>query len=363
MESQVMILLLLALGIIGYLLSYLGVVALRHWAEKRHIIDIPNERSSHTRPIPRGGGLLIVLITLLGFLGAAPLVQINLFESGFITIGTGAALIAIVSWYDDLGTTPCWIRFAAHAVGAILVISFIGYGQSLTVPFLPSINVGWPGILLAFLWLTGFTNAYNFMDGIDGIAGSQAVIAGVAWWGFGVLLGEPLLNLPGLFIAASSLGFLGHNWPPARIFMGDVGSAFLGFCLATLTLTSVHIDPRLPVAGVLIVWPFVFDTTFTILRRLQLGENIFAAHRSHLYQRLVIAGYSHQSVTLLYTGLSLIGVLVAYLWMLQVPSSDWLVIILPTINAIVLWYYVRHVETRTNKTHRIAHSIMHQRDA
>ncbi len=138
--------------------------------------------------------------------------------------------------------------------------------------------------------------------------GGQAVIAGLGWLAMGQLVGQPLVSLVGVLVAGSSLGFLGHNWPPARIFMGDVGSAFLGFTLATLAVLSGLADARLPFAGVLALWPFVFDTAFTLLRRWRRGENIFAAHRSHLYQRLVIAGWRHRDVTLLYLWLALLAV-------------------------------------------------------
>ena len=105
-------------------------------------------------------------------------------------------------------------------------------------------------------------------------------------------------------------------------------------------------DARLPLAGVLVLWPFVFDTTFTILRRLRRGENIFAAHRSHLYQRLVIAGYSHWAVTLLYSGLALISLLLALLWMLDVSGRDWLVVGIPSLLCLALWWLVIRVENR-----------------
>jgi len=132
----------------------------------------------------------------------------------------------------------------------------------------------------------------------------------VAWTIIGARTGQPSLTLLGGAIAAASLGFLLHNWPPARIFMGDVGSAFLGFTLASLPLLSPRRD-ALFVPAVLILWPFVFDGTFTILRRLRNRENIFAAHRSHLYQRLVIAGYSHAFVTTLYAALAVLGAIAA----------------------------------------------------
>jgi len=130
--------------------------------------------------------------------------------------------------------------------------------------------------------------------------------------------------------------------------MGDVGSTLLGYTLAFLAVMGGLADPRLPFAGVLLLWPFVFDTAFTLLRRLRRREYIFAAHRSHLYQRLVIAGWPHRSVTLLYLGLALFGVLLAFLWVLDRPTSSWLVVSIPTLCAVGLWRLVVSAEAKKN---------------
>lgn len=333
---------------VALLSSYIGVDLLRRWAEQR-MLDIPNERSSHVRPTPRGGGLLIVVCTIGGLWLSAFFLRLAAPVVLLISFSLGAILIAWVSWLDDLHSLSNRSRFGAHIAGALLVTGGIGFLSTVEVPFLPPLEIGWFGILITFFWLTGFTNAYNFMDGIDGLAGAQAVVAGLAWLGIGLLQDIPLLTTIGLLIATSSLGFLGHNWPPARIFMGDVGSAFLGFTLATLPIIGAQTDSRLPVFGVLILWPFVFDTTFTLLRRLQRGENIFAAHRSHLYQRMVIAGYSHRHVTLVYMALALIGVFVAYLWILRLPMGDLAAAIVPILGSFGLWYAVVHAEARASR--------------
>jgi UDP-N-acetylmuramyl pentapeptide phosphotransferase/UDP-N-acetylglucosamine-1-phosphate transferase len=147
------------------------------------------------------------------------------------------------------------------------------------------------------------------MDGIDGIAAGQAFIAGIGWMLLGKILGQPAIVVLGMAIAASNLGFLFHNWPPAKIFMGDVGSAFLGFTFAFLTVWCSRTSPRLAELSILFVWPFVFDSAFTFFRRLGKRENVFAAHRSHLYQRLVQSGLTHGQVSGLYIALAGIGLL------------------------------------------------------
>ena len=144
----------------------------------------------------------------------------------------------------------------------------------------------------------------------------------------------------GVLLAAASLGFLGFNWPPARIFMGDVGSAFLGFTFAALAVAAAQRDPRIALVGILFVWPFVFDATFTFLRRLKNGENVFAAHRSHLYQRLVIVGYSHRFVTLLYMGLAAWGTIWGLIWSQGIIGSETVIIVTVPFLCLALWMFV-----------------------
>jgi UDP-N-acetylmuramyl pentapeptide phosphotransferase/UDP-N-acetylglucosamine-1-phosphate transferase len=156
------------------------------------------------------------------------------------------------------------------------------------------------------------TNAFNFMDGIDGIAGITAAVAGVAIAAAAAYTGSEPVAAVSLAFAGASIGFLTCNWPPARIFMGDVGSAFCGFVIAVLPLLGGGpATTRLAMITAVAMWPFIFDTAFTLCRRTAKRENIFKAHRSHLYQRLVIAGWSHRAVSSLYGGLSAMAAAVA----------------------------------------------------
>lgn len=336
----------LELGIATFLLAYVSIAFLRRWAQRR-MLDIPNSRSSHTRPTPRGGGIGIVISLLIGLWISYWLQYQTLSTQTIVTFSIGAIFIALVSWLDDMNSLSSVLRLFVHINSAILVLVGIGFLHTIVLPFDISIELGWLGIPLTFLWLTYFINAYNFMDGIDGIAATQAVVAGCAWVGLGVVSNEPLVSLLGILVASSSLGFLGHNWPPASIFMGDVGSAFLGYTLASLPIIANLSNPQLAMAGLLIVWPFVFDTAFTLLRRLSRGENIFESHRSHLYQRLVIAGYSHRSTTLLYACLALVGVLLAHLWVLEIISTGWLLLGIPFLLCLLLWCLVIYAEHKS----------------
>jgi UDP-N-acetylmuramyl pentapeptide phosphotransferase/UDP-N-acetylglucosamine-1-phosphate transferase len=334
---------LVGLFFLTLIISYLGVTQIRDWAKRRKILDIPNERSSHTQPTPLGGGLVIVAVTLSVWLFYI-LINPEWLNLNIFLYILGAVLIAFISWLDDLYSLPNWVRFSAHCIGAILGVLSFGYWQSVAIPFIGQLNLTWLGLLITFLWIVGLTNAFNFMDGIDGIAGGQAVIAGLGWVVLSWLQNQPLLEILGLLLVASSLGFLGHNWPPARIFMGDVGSAFLGYTFALLPIMAGQDNPRLALASVLLVWPFVFDTFFTFLRRLLNSENVFTSHRSHLYQRLVIAGVSHQFVSLAYAGLAAIGATLAVFWFYKIPASGLMVgIIIPSL-CVALWRIVVRFE-------------------
>jgi Fuc2NAc and GlcNAc transferase len=317
------------------------VYSIRFWANNKRMLDIPNTRSSHKIPTPRGGGLSIVIVTL----GVALLYQLYTGNASWVTVLTyvfSSAIIAVLGWTDDVHNLSAKQRFAVQIGCAVLAITVLGYWQSIELPLIGTLQLGIIGLPITVLWIVGLTNAYNFMDGIDGLAGSTALIAGLAWAQLNSFSG--LVGLIGLAVAGSSLGFLRHNWSPAKIFMGDVGSTFLGFTFAVLPL-MVEQRSSSAVLGVLVVWPFIFDAGFTILRRLKQGENIFAAHRSHLYQRLIIAGYPHALITSIYAILALIGWLVAVAWLNSPFDGALHVWILPLTLFVLIWGFVNYIES------------------
>jgi UDP-N-acetylmuramyl pentapeptide phosphotransferase/UDP-N-acetylglucosamine-1-phosphate transferase len=289
-------------------LAWLLVGGIRRWARRKNILDIPNERSSHSRPTPRGGGLAIVVLGIACWVGSVPWWQDFQPKIYFGYLGA-AIVVAAISWLDDVRGLSSLTRFAAHSLAAGIILLTCGWGQSASLPWFGDFSLGVWGIPLTFLWIVGLTNAYNFMDGIDGIAAGQALVAGIGWMFLGFLLEEPAIIMLGTAIAAANLGFLFHNWPPAKIFMGDVGSAYLGFTFAFLAVWCGRLEPRLALWSALFIWPFAFDSIFTFFRRLGKGENVFAAHRSHLYQRLVQSGMTHGQVSALYIVLAAAGLL------------------------------------------------------
>jgi UDP-N-acetylmuramyl pentapeptide phosphotransferase/UDP-N-acetylglucosamine-1-phosphate transferase len=267
--------------------------------ERRRIVDEPGPRSSHERPTLRGGGIGIVLALLGG--GGALLA----FHGGgtLLALLSTCLALAAVSFIDDTRPLPASIRFGCHALAALAVLLSLSW----TMPVL-ELSSGWQltvppavGLLVSFLWLAGYTNAFNFMDGINGIAAGQAVITAA---GCGLLTGLATgkwTATPVLFafvIAGAAAGFLPHNFPHARMFMGDVGSVPLGFLLASLVLWLTRDGgPALLIPLALLHGNFVFDTAFTLVRRTLRGEKWHHAHKEHFYQRLNQSGKSHAFVT------------------------------------------------------------------
>jgi UDP-N-acetylmuramyl pentapeptide phosphotransferase/UDP-N-acetylglucosamine-1-phosphate transferase len=306
-------------GLLAVLLSAVAVEWVRRFALRHGILDRPSQRSSHVKAVPRGGGVVIVTAALGALLGAIGFdkVQVSPVLLGYIG---GALVIAGIGWLDDLRSLPGSLRLLLQLLAAALVLATAGWWHTAVFPLTAAVPLGPFGLPLALLWIVGLTNAYNFMDGIDGIAASQAVATGLGWAVIGRMTAAPAVELLGWAILLSSLGFLLHNWSPARIFMGDVGSGYLGYTFAALPFLLraesgwIRSPGRIPIAAALLVWPFVFDALFTFLQRLRRRESLLQPHRSHLYQRLVVVGRSHRWVATLYACLAASGLVLALGW-------------------------------------------------
>jgi len=269
----------------------------------------------------------------------------------------GASLIALVSWLDDLYSISFGWRFLVHALSASIIISTLGHFQAIYIPFFGKFNFGAAGTVLTFLWIVWMTNAYNFMDGIDGIAGIQTFAAGIGWFIIGNLFDAEATGFYGGVLAASSLGFLIQNWQPAKIFMGDVGSAFLGYTFAVLPLLAereIGSDSTarqlLPLAAVFLNWLFIFDTVYTFIRRLLRREKVWQAHRSHIYQKFVSAGFAHQTISSLYGGISLITVTATFFWLMNQKIWESLLIFLVIFQTIAILTCLFLIEKNNNKS-------------
>jgi UDP-N-acetylmuramyl pentapeptide phosphotransferase/UDP-N-acetylglucosamine-1-phosphate transferase len=289
---------LVAVVVAAFAVCAIVVAVVRQAALRRGWLDLPNARSSHVRPTPRLGGLGLLGGLIAGAAVAVPLVPIG---GGPLSIVLGlAAVVSLVSLVDDLRGLPPLARLVVHVAAAAAAVALLGP--------LPAAGPGLPfpapvAVAVTVLWIAGFVNAFNFMDGIDGIAGAQALVAGAGWAAAGWWAAQPAIVVLGLGVAAAAAAFLLYNWSPASIFMGDVGSALLGFVLAAAPLVADDAARPSALAAVVMVWPFVFDAAFTLVRRARRGERLMQPHRSHLYQRLVANGWQHGSVASLYLGL------------------------------------------------------------
>jgi Fuc2NAc and GlcNAc transferase len=268
--------------------------AVRHYALARDVLDHPNERSSHVVPTPRGGGVAIVLVTLAFEAGLGVAGWLSPGEA--LALAGGGVAVAAVGWWDDHGGVRASARAAVHFAAAAWALWWLGGLPELWVGT-GRVTLGVAGAVLSAFGIVWSTNLYNFMDGIDGIAGGEAVTAALAGGVLLLAVGERGLGAVALVLMAASAGFLAWNWAPARIFMGDVGSYFLGFTFAVLAVASERAEAVPLLAWMILLGVFVFDATATLLRRLRRRERFFEAHRSHAYQRAARARGHHARVS------------------------------------------------------------------
>lgn len=285
------------------LLSFALTAAMRALARSAKLIDLPNERSSHAVPTPRGGGVAIVTTFVAGLfvlqgtgLARSPAVLDGLVVSCLVVAACGAA--------DDRWQLRAGPRFLAHLAAAGWFLWCLGRMPPLPLPGL-DLDLTWLGPPLALLYLTWAINFFNFMDGIDGIAGLETIAVATG----GALLNALVLGgdswVPPALLAASVAGFLVWNWPPASIFMGDVGSGFLGIAVGAMTLGYATQAPVLFWSWMILQGCFMVDATTTLLRRVRRGERPQQAHRTHAYQYAARRLGAHRPVTLAYAALTL----------------------------------------------------------
>lgn len=289
---------------VGLAMSTVAVSAGGVWAAIRisrraGMMDIPNERSSHATPTPRTGGVPMTAAAVLAFACWSFLATGNLLFFNVVSYSVLFALgMSALGFLDDLSGLSPLLRFFVQMTGAVLFL-FVGVGPMAGGSLAEGLAPAAIYIPACALWIVWMLNLYNFMDGIDGLAGGEAVVASSFFFLLFSRHGEPAWAAANLFVAAASMGFLVHNWPPARIFMGDAGSTFLG---AFYGMQSVVAALTTPVPFLVLVLPFsnfILDTTATLVRRVRGREKWYEAHRSHYYQRLTNLGLSHGKVTAL----------------------------------------------------------------
>lgn len=296
------------------------------------ILDVPNHRSSHDRPIANSGGVAIVLTVFIGF-ATVYLVSddVRIAERHMSGLALGSIGIVLVSFLDDLGYLKTFrVKLTTQFLAGCILLAFDIVITKVNLPIVGAIDLGVWGYPVTLIWVIGLTNIFNFMDGLDGLAaGTGAIVAAL----FGLITfvhGSLFVYILCYVVFASSTGFLVFNFPRARIFMGDVGSQFLGFLFATLAVIAAEYDASRTSLLVmpLLFFHFIFDTVFTFARRFLAGEDVTQAHRAHLYQLLNRLGWSHFQVSLLHYFVALIQGL-GVVWLLSIASPERGLVLIP----------------------------------
>jgi len=274
----------IALFLISFSLTYF----IKEYAIKKSLVATVNERSSHTVPTPHGGG---IAVAITWFMGLSYFYYVHNINSSLYFSLMAGSIISVVSFFDDLYELSAKLRLLVQAMVAFLGLYFLGGFENLDMGFVTIYNQIVTNIF-AFFMIIWFINLYNFLDGIDGYAGSEAIFVGLA--GFVLFGGNHFLVL-----VVSVLGFLFWNWDKAKIFMGDVGSTLLGYNVAIFTIYYANQKPDNFWVWILLFSVFWVDATFTLLNRLRRKEKLSQAHKEHIYQKLTQKGWSHGQVVLL----------------------------------------------------------------
>ena len=285
----------LSLACTGWLIVYLS----------EELLDIPNQRSSHSKPVLRGGGIgfaiAFAITGLIAVIADIPYPGINL--TNYFHLWLVLTPLVIIGFIDDLQDISASTRYLVHLLSATAAIFSFG-----TIPIPGLSNLGIIGLVIAVIFsviaVTALINFYNFMDGLDGFVAS---IVAVQLGFIALYLKQPMF----LLLAVAIVGFLWWNWSPAKIFMGDVGSTVLGASVA-IALLSGRQETVLAWSALSVTFPLIGDSIYTLIRRLLNKENIFQAHRTHIYQRLQQSGFSHDQVAMIYVLMTVISACVVY---------------------------------------------------
>lgn len=314
------------LAVLAAVLSWMVSGLVRHHAIRSAILDHPNERSSHTEPTPRGGGVgLLAGVIVALIVGAGPDLQ----DWRLVAALAGVALTGLVGWFDDRYTLGISFR---------LGVQILAGSSLLPLALLPGPLPAWLGAAAALWWVfwaVSAINVVNFMDGIDGLIGSQAIVFGVHL----VLMGSTngVSEVIGLAVTGAAVGFLIWNWAPARIFMGDVGSGPLGLLVVLGGLLLMREGMVGLVAAFLPLYPMFLDATVTLVRRARRRERVVLAHRSHFYQRLANGSWGHARVSILYAAAAAVGLaathatattgglIITGAYLVIVPAAAWFI--------------------------------------
>ena len=326
--------LLLPALLLAPLLALVSALAVRAMIA-RPILDHPDARKAHARPTPKGGGVGPVLAFVLGVLAFAFLVPADGRALGVVL---AALAIAAVALADDLRDFRFTVKLAAQALAGLVAMGTGLVLERLSLPWIGPVELGPLGLPLTLLWIVGCTNAVNFLDGMDGLVAGVVLIAGLALALIAAREGGAFIFVAALCLAAGFAGFLPFNLPPARIFMGDVGSQFAGFMLAVLAVAAAGFEASQVSFLIvpLLLFGLLWDAGFTLARRALAGERVSEAHRSHLYQMAARAGVPGRAVMAAHWGFALFHAALALVF-LALPAEAKPFIVLPALFVQLGW--------------------------
>jgi len=326
-------------------LSFAGVLFIgaailtKFMIERIRIMDMPNQRSAHRAPVPKSGGISIVVAFCIGIIAIYLISDKTMIAHGyFFGLVFSSLLVAGISFYDDYTNRSYKIKLLTQIVAVITVLATGIVIDQMKLPFAGIVPLGWVGYPLTLVWVLGLTNAFNFMDGLDGFAGGVALIVSIFFCYISYTQGSIFVYIICYTLIAGILGFLVYNIHPAKIFMGDVGSAFLGFTFAVMAVIAFRFDHSHTSFFVmpLLLFNFIYDTAFTFFRRLLRGENLVEAHRTHLYQLFERLGYGHWKVCYFHYLVCILQGLAA-VWMVRIPGGERLFVFLPFIMLQIIY--------------------------
>lgn len=304
--------------------AFLGAAVSTAWllgSGMYSMLDIPNDRSLHSMPTPRSGGIALLIGIVLGMV----VLWATTDNAPDLAIILALGILAAVSVWDDLRGTPIIVRLCIHFLAAAIFLTsgLVSYSLTASGDLIPQVVI-WLGVMFFLVWMT---NLFNFMDGMDGFAGGMAIIGFSTFGCLAWIADSPLFMALSFVIAAAAAGFLLFNFPPARIFMGDTGSSVLGFLAGAFMLWADRLGLFSIWIGLMVFSPFIVDATVTLLRRLISGERVWMAHKTHYYQRLVQLGWGHRKTTLVEYGLMLVSAVGAVFAAISRPTIQWALVV------------------------------------
>jgi UDP-N-acetylmuramyl pentapeptide phosphotransferase/UDP-N-acetylglucosamine-1-phosphate transferase len=326
----------------SFILAAALCVVVRDAALKRKLVDLPNERSLHVAPVPRVGGVALTMSAFAVFVAGG--MVLRTFERPDLRACLiGSFVIAALGSVDDIHPLPASLRLLVQASTAAAVLRVAHFGSRIGLAAHLSLSLPpYIGVAIGTLFVVGTTNIYNFMDGMDGLAGSQAISTGMTMACAAAVCGNSDVSAVFVPIAGAAAGFLLHNFPPADLFLGDAGSTFLGFAFGSVGLVAAGRETPVPFdVTLLALAPFLLDGSTTIVRRAVLGQPVWRAHRTHLYQRAVATKLTHRDVLHVYAVWMVACALAA---VVVTRATAWVAVVAATLTAgvglVAVWTWV-----------------------